>query len=91
LAKKLAFNVQNTASFSEIWIIKLVLKKNCRKLAKFAENCDHNIDLWPRRFADDNRLTTALMMALKSPKPFRIRTPKRIASTRKQIKFYKKR
>jgi hypothetical protein len=46
-AKKLAFLMQNTAGFCKKWIITLAFEKNAnffrRKLAKIAENCDHNI------------------------------------------------
>jgi hypothetical protein len=46
-AKELAFLTQNTAEFCKKWIITSVFKKNAdfflRKLAKIAENCDHNI------------------------------------------------
>jgi hypothetical protein len=31
------------------------------KLAKIAENCDHNIGPWPQRFDDANELTATLM------------------------------
>jgi hypothetical protein len=54
-AKKLAFLTQNKAKFWKKLIITLVFKKNAnffrRKLAKIAENCDHNIDprcLWKK-------------------------------------------
>jgi hypothetical protein len=46
LAKILTFFAQTTAFFKNL-IITLVFEKNanfCRKLAKIAENCDHNID-----------------------------------------------
>jgi hypothetical protein len=45
IAKKLAFFTQNKAKICEFLII--ILRKTpifCRKLAKIAENCDHNID-----------------------------------------------
>jgi hypothetical protein len=49
-AKKLAFLTQNKAKLCKNWIITLVFEKNAnffrRKLAKIAENCDHNIDPW---------------------------------------------
>jgi hypothetical protein len=48
VANKLAFLTQNKAKLCKILIITLVFEKNAnffrRKLAKFAENCDHNID-----------------------------------------------
>jgi hypothetical protein len=48
LAKILEFFAQTTATFSKILIMTLVSEKNDnlfrRKLAKIAENCDHNID-----------------------------------------------
>jgi hypothetical protein len=47
--KKLAFLTQNKAKLCKILVITLVFEKNanfCRKLAKIAENCDHNIDPW---------------------------------------------
>jgi hypothetical protein len=43
----LAFLTQNKAKLCKILIITLLFEKNaifCRKLAKIAENCDHNID-----------------------------------------------
>jgi uncharacterized protein YijF (DUF1287 family) len=44
----MAFLAQTTASFCKKFIITLVFDRNAnffrRKLAKFAENCDHNID-----------------------------------------------
>jgi hypothetical protein len=43
LAKILAFLAQTTASFCKNLIITLVFEKNGNF---FAENCDHNIDLW---------------------------------------------
>jgi hypothetical protein len=46
-AKKLAFFAQNKAKLCKNLIIILVLRKTPifrRKLAKIAENCDHNID-----------------------------------------------
>jgi hypothetical protein len=48
LAKILALFAQTIASFFKNMIIALVLEKNAAKLAKIAENCDHNIDPWPR-------------------------------------------
>jgi hypothetical protein len=45
-AKKLAFLTQNKAKICKILIITLVFEKTPffrRKLAKIAENCDHNI------------------------------------------------
>jgi hypothetical protein len=49
-AKKMAFLTQNKAKICKILIITLVFEKNAnffrRKLAKIAENCDHNIDPW---------------------------------------------
>jgi hypothetical protein len=39
----------NAVSYAKIWIIKLDFNKtplHSRKLAKIAENCDHNIDPW---------------------------------------------
>jgi hypothetical protein len=49
-AKKLAFLTQNKARICKILIVTLVFEKNAnffrRKLAKIAENCDHNIDPW---------------------------------------------
>jgi hypothetical protein len=48
IGKKLAFYAQNKAKLCKNWIITLVFEKNAnffrRKLAKIAENCDHNID-----------------------------------------------
>jgi hypothetical protein len=48
LAKKSAFLTQTKGNFAEKVIITLVFEKNAnffrRKLAKIAENCDHNID-----------------------------------------------
>jgi hypothetical protein len=47
IANKLAFLTQNKAKLRKFLIITLVFEKNaifCRKLAKIAENCDHNID-----------------------------------------------
>jgi hypothetical protein len=50
LAKILAFFAQTTASFCKNLIIILVFEEKTqyfrRKLAKNAENCDHNIDPW---------------------------------------------
>jgi hypothetical protein len=50
IAKKLAFLTQNKAKMCKILIITLVFEKNAiffrRKLAKIAENCDHDIDSW---------------------------------------------
>jgi hypothetical protein len=50
LAKKSAFLTQIKGNFAEKVIITLVLEKNAnffrRKLAKIAENCDHNIGPW---------------------------------------------
>jgi hypothetical protein len=47
-AKKLAFFAKNKAKIGKNRIITLVLEKNANffdeKLAKIAENCDHNID-----------------------------------------------
>jgi hypothetical protein len=47
-AKKIAFFTQNKAQLCRILIITLVFEKNAnffrRKLAKIAENCDHNIE-----------------------------------------------
>jgi hypothetical protein len=48
LAKKSAFLTQTKGNFAEKVIITLVFEKNAigkigRKLAKIAENCDHNI------------------------------------------------
>jgi hypothetical protein len=46
-AKKLAFFAQNKAKLCKILIITLVEKNAnffAKKLAKIAENCDHNID-----------------------------------------------
>jgi hypothetical protein len=44
----MAFLTQNKAKICKILIITLVFEKNAnfirRKLAKIAENCDHNID-----------------------------------------------
>jgi hypothetical protein len=48
-AKKLAFLTQNKAKLCKNLIITLISEKTpifCRKLAKIAENCDHNIDPW---------------------------------------------
>jgi hypothetical protein len=49
-AKKLAFLTRNKAKLCKILIITLVFEENAnffrRKLAKIAENCDHNIDPW---------------------------------------------
>jgi hypothetical protein len=48
-AKNWRFLLQNKAKLFNISIITLVLEKNaifCRKLAKIAENCDHNFDPW---------------------------------------------
>jgi hypothetical protein len=50
-AKKLAFLTQNKAKLFKILIIcNIGFEKNAnffrRKLAKIAENCDHNIDPW---------------------------------------------
>jgi hypothetical protein len=46
----MAFFAQNKAKLCKNWIITLVFEKNAnffrRKLAKIAENCDHNIDPW---------------------------------------------
>jgi hypothetical protein len=45
--KKLAFLTPSKAKLCKILIIALVFEKTtifCRKLAKIAENCDHNID-----------------------------------------------
>jgi hypothetical protein len=46
----LAFFAQTIASFCKIVIITLVFEKKTpifrQKLAKIAENCDHNIDPW---------------------------------------------
>jgi hypothetical protein len=45
--KNLAFLTQNKGKLCKNLIITLVSEKNaifCRKLAKIAENCDHNID-----------------------------------------------
>jgi hypothetical protein len=46
--KKLAFFTQNKAKICKIVIITLAFEKKrqffSRKLAKIAENCDHNID-----------------------------------------------
>jgi hypothetical protein len=51
-AKELAFLTHNKAKLCKFWIVTLDLEKKrlfCRrKLAKIAENCDHNID--PRFF-----------------------------------------
>jgi hypothetical protein len=47
IAKKLAFLTRNKAKLCKILIITLVFEKTPffrRKLAKIAENCDHNID-----------------------------------------------
>jgi hypothetical protein len=48
IGKKLAFLTQNKAKLCKFLIITLVFEKNakffCRKLAKIAENYDHNID-----------------------------------------------
>jgi hypothetical protein len=47
-AKKMAFLTQNKGKICKILIITLVFEKNAnffaKKLAKIAENCDHNID-----------------------------------------------
>jgi hypothetical protein len=52
-AKKLAFLTQNKAKLCKIVITTLVFDKKTpffrRKLAKIAENCDHNIDPWPSK------------------------------------------
>jgi hypothetical protein len=54
-AEKLGKNIgvlfaQTTACFCKNFIKSLVIEKNAnffrRKLAKFAENCDHSIDPW---------------------------------------------
>jgi hypothetical protein len=46
----MAFLTQYKAKFCKKLIITLVFKKNAnffrQKLAKIAENCDHNIDPW---------------------------------------------
>jgi hypothetical protein len=46
----LAFLTHNKAKVRKMLIITMVFEKNanffCRKLAKIAENCDHNIDPW---------------------------------------------
>jgi hypothetical protein len=51
LRKKWRFLTQNKAKLCKLLIITLVCEKNAnffrRKLAKIAENCDHNID--PRK------------------------------------------
>jgi hypothetical protein len=48
LAKILALFAQTAASFCKNGIIRLLFEKDanffCQKLAKIAENCDHNID-----------------------------------------------
>jgi hypothetical protein len=41
--QKIVFFVQHTANFCKNLIVTLVFEKNA-KLAKIAENCDHNID-----------------------------------------------
>jgi hypothetical protein len=50
IAKKFAFLTQTKGNFAEKVIITLVFEKNanffCRKLAKIAEICDHNIGRW---------------------------------------------
>jgi hypothetical protein len=57
-AKKLAFLTQNKAKLCQILIITSVSEKNAnffrRKLAKIAENCDHNIDPWSQ--SNDHKL-----------------------------------
>jgi hypothetical protein len=47
LAKNCRFFTQNKAKLCKILIMTLFFEKNanfCQKLAKIAENCDHNID-----------------------------------------------
>jgi hypothetical protein len=49
--EKMEFFAQNKAKLCKNWIITLVLGREKRqffrrKLAKIAENCDHNIDPW---------------------------------------------
>jgi hypothetical protein len=50
IAKKVAFFTQNKAKLCKILIITLIFEKRpfcCQKLAKIAENYDHNIDPRP--------------------------------------------
>jgi hypothetical protein len=46
--QKIGVFAQNKAKLCKNWIITLILEKNAnflrQKLAKIAENCDHNID-----------------------------------------------
>jgi hypothetical protein len=52
LAKNLAVFTQTTANFRKKMTITLVSEKTAyfRKLAKIAENCDHNIDPWSQSY-----------------------------------------
>jgi hypothetical protein len=53
-AKILALFAQTNASFCKNVSITLVFEKNAnfvrRKLAKIADNCDHNIDPWSQSY-----------------------------------------
>jgi hypothetical protein len=54
ISEKLAFLTQNKAKLCKILIIAFwdQCQFFCRKLSKIAENCEHNIDPWPKRYSE---------------------------------------
>jgi hypothetical protein len=67
--KKIAFLTQNKAKLYKLLIITLFLRKTPFfrwKLAKIAENCDHNIDPWLNDFREQSILPQRVIRSHRS-------------------------